>query len=72
MNRRYRELLRTLAAAPARSEELPDPLAGLVAKVADGILGNSLFRDRTVGYFPRRGLLVLGAREPTPRPQVGS
>lgn len=25
----------------------------------DGIIGNELFKDRVIGYFPRRGLLVL-------------
>ena len=24
-----------------------------------GILGNDIFRDRKIGYFPRRGLLVI-------------
>lgn len=44
-----------------RFGQLPETLAaGLVMADADGIVGNELLLHRRVGYFPRRGLLVVG------------
>lgn len=41
---------------------LPD-LLGMTLMMAgtEGIVGNEILSGRTVGYFPRRGILVLGA-----------
>jgi len=33
--------------------------AGLMMAKTEGIIGNQVFRNRSVGYFPRRGSLVL-------------
>lgn len=43
-----------------RCGTLPEPLHSALTVVGvEGIVGNEVFRDRTVGYFPRRRLLVL-------------
>jgi hypothetical protein len=43
-----------------RCGRLPRVLrAGLMLEDTDGIVGNEVLRDRLVGYFPRRELLVL-------------
>jgi hypothetical protein len=43
-----------------RSGKLPGPLAAnLMMKGIEGIVGNAIFGNRRVGYFPRRRLLVL-------------
>jgi hypothetical protein len=43
-----------------RCGTLPEPLRSALTVVGvEGVVGNEVFRDRTVGYFPRRRLLVL-------------
>lgn len=47
-------------AFPLRCGTLPDLLAAtLMMAGTEGIVGSELLRDRPVGYFPRRQLLVL-------------
>lgn len=48
------------AAFTVRCGTLPELLAGLLLRAGtDGILGNEILRERRVGYFPRRGEVVL-------------
>jgi hypothetical protein len=43
-----------------RCGTLPDLLGmSLLVSGTDGIVGNAILSDRTVGYFPRRGVMVL-------------
>lgn len=47
-------------ACPLRCGRLPDMLAmALLLAGTDGILGNAVIQDRTIGYFPRRNTLIL-------------
>ena len=53
----------TLCGAPfiIRCGSLPNSIgATLKAASADGIVGNEIFHNRIVGYFPRRKLMVVG------------